>query len=66
MVYASGDSYTGEFREDTMSGKGKYNYANGDRYMGQLLNDLPHGEGVHVLASGQVYAGQWEYGQLLA
>ena len=66
MVYANGDMYTGDFKEDTMTGKGKYHYANGDRYMGQLLNDLPHGEGVHIQASGQAHYGQWEYGQLLA
>lgn len=34
MKYSNGDSYSGDFTEDLMSGHGKYRFCNGEYYEG--------------------------------
>jgi len=37
---AKGFTYTGEFKDGNMHGKGDYRYSSGDRYVGTIKNEL--------------------------
>jgi hypothetical protein len=54
-----GDSYSGEYRDGKMNGRGVYTWANGDRYDGQWRDDRRHGSGVYALANGSRYEGEF-------
>lgn len=49
-VWANGDRYEGEWREDKQHGRGIYMWANGDRYEGEWKDGDLHGEGIKVTA----------------
>jgi len=60
VVRANG-TYTGEFRNGIIFGKGKMVYNNGDVYEGDWQNGLRHGQGTLTKQNGEVQSGVWEY-----
>lgn len=60
--WASGEYYTGNYKDDKRHGKGAYTYIDGASYEGDYLNDLKHGEGTFRYSDGRVYTGNWRRG----
>jgi len=53
----------GDFRNDVIAGKGKWEYANGDVYVGAFVDGVKHGQGCyHCKASGCQFVGEFEAG----
>ena len=59
-MWKSNSFYEGEWRDDKISGKGKYSHANGDVYIGEFLNGLANGNGEYVYSKGSKYIGDWK------
>lgn len=59
--FANGDTYDGEWHENSMHGQGVYTYAKtGNTYEGQWANNRKHGKGVLTnKQTGGVYHGDW-------
>ena len=38
MLFANGNKYEGEYKDNKKNGKGTYIYANGDKYKGEWKN----------------------------
>jgi len=51
---ANGDMYVGEFRNDMISGFGRYYYNNGQRYEGNFYQGKRHGRGKYQYNDGRV------------
>ena len=67
MVYASGDTYEGDFVNDKKEGKGTYTYKNGDYYTGEYKNDKQNGYGKQFTkATNTTREGNWKDGFLIA
>jgi hypothetical protein len=63
-TWPSGDSYVGEFVDDTKQGQGIYIWGAGspnagDSYQGRYRADQRHGHGIYQWASGERYEGPW-------
>ena len=58
-----GRSYSGNWKNGSRSGKGKYHTGFGDFYDGEFLNDTYHGYGVMLYQNGDRYTGAWEKGK---
>jgi len=61
-VYADGDIYVGEWKDNLMNGYGKYIYANGDIYEGEWKDNLKNGHGKYFYADGNSYEGAFKDG----
>lgn len=60
MYYASGNVYTGEFRNGQRNGQGEFTFtATGERYVGEFVNDEYCGKGKFYYHAGGVYEGQF-------
>lgn len=59
---AKDDVYNGEFKNNSITGKGKYIWANKDVYEGNFLNGKMHGKGKYVWADGDEYEGDYVEG----
>ncbi len=58
MLYTStGDSYKGNFTDDTISGTGVYTGAGGNVYEGEFADGKKHGTGKYTWADGSYYEG---------
>ena len=55
LTYANGDTYEGEWRNDSACGYGVLIYANGCRYEGGWLDDRRHGNGSLYLPDSSRY-----------
>ncbi len=55
----AGDSYSGEFYENTRSGYGTYISANGSSYVGQWKLGKKHGKGTYTSSNGSTYTGDY-------
>lgn len=68
MVYANGDTYSGDWLNDRFDGTGRYAYGDfspwrGDVYFGGWRNGLRHGKGTYVFwPSGERFAADWHDG----
>jgi len=62
-VFATGDEYVGEWREDLKHGQGTFVFGSGTVYVGQWQCDQMHGHGVLSDASGSEYEGSFAYGK---
>ena len=63
MVSSEGDSYTGEWYQDLMHGKGEFTACNGDQYEGTFIRGEMEGIGTMRWAeSGDKYTGHWSGG----
>lgn len=60
--YATGDTYTGRFAYDEITGKGTYSFSNGDTYTGDLVGSKMEGSGKYSWADGSVYVGEFKNG----
>lgn len=56
-VYANGNRYEGDWRDDRYHGKGTLSWATGGKYVGEFRNGLFHGRGEawYGAADGQPY-----------
>lgn len=45
MVFASGDTYDGEWVNNQMQGSGTLRYKSGEAYMGDFIKNKRHGQG---------------------
>ena len=59
MKYATGDIYTGTFKDGVISGEGTISYANGDEYKGTFVNGQKEGDGVYTWFDGSAYTGHF-------
>jgi len=64
-LYASGDRYTGTFKDGLPNGHGVILYTNQDRYEGFLKEGNLHGSGTMYSANGRKISGFWEYGRFV-
>ncbi|KAH3766903.1 MORN motif precursor [Pelomyxa schiedti] len=63
MLFESGGSYVGEWKDDMFHGWGVRLSANGDRYEGHWVRGNVNGEGTKMLAcDGSSFTGLWEMG----
>ncbi|ORM40620.1 TFIIH basal transcription factor complex helicase repD subunit [Babesia sp. Xinjiang] len=51
--------YDGDWVDNAMSGKGKYQYADGAVYEGDWYNGKMHGSGQYTFPNGNRYDGEW-------
>lgn len=58
----TGDTYTGDFLDDEITGTGTFTYRNGDVYTGAVLGGKMHGYGVITFNSGAKYEGNFDNG----
>ncbi len=55
----NGDTYSGDWTEDAMTGRGVYRFSSGAVYDGALINGRFNGDGRYQFPSGAQYMGQW-------
>ena len=55
----AGDTYTGEFRNNSLTGQGTCVIANGDKYTGEFLEYKFNGQGTYTWAVGGTYVGEF-------
>lgn len=56
--------YVGDWREDVMHGKGRFDFARGCSYEGDWVDGRFHGQGTYVWPSGAMYSGEWHSGKM--
>ena len=52
--YPSGETYSGEWKNNLFDGDGVFLYQNGDRYVGQFKKALPEGNGPYQFKTGDL------------
>jgi hypothetical protein len=55
ITLPNGDTYEGDFLEDSLTGYGKFTFAGGDVYEGELQNGKKEGKGKYTSAEGSIY-----------
>lgn len=60
MLFLNGNSYVGDWINDTMAGHGIYTFHNRNRYVGELKDGRFHGQGTMTYPDDGVYKGMWE------
>ena len=56
----TGDTYSGEWRNDKFEGFGVYKYRNGTKYSGQFSNNRRNGKGTYTWPDGATYVGEYK------
>lgn len=59
MKLVSGTSYSGDMKDDKLTGSAQISYSNGDTYSGKVSNGAKDGQGTYVWVSGASYEGSW-------
>ncbi len=54
-----GEKYEGEFKDNNIHGRGKYQFASGAIYEGEWVNNKFQGRGTYTWPSGAAYTGTW-------
>lgn len=62
ILFDDGSSYSGEWKNGRIHGRGVFLWANGDRFEGEWKDDLQNGQGTYAAADGSVYYGGWKNG----
>ena len=63
MIWNNGYDYEGDFKEQSLHGKGKLTGPEGDIYEGDFSNNLFHGNGKYIYGqSKNEYDGEFEFG----
>ena len=57
MIYANGDVYNGEYKDDKSHGFGQYNHFYGGIYKGNWLENKKNGQGKETLPDNECYEG---------
>ena len=60
QIWPDGAKYTGYWKNDKASGKGKLYHSDGDINEGEWDNDKPNGYGVYIHEDGTRYEGEWD------
>ena len=63
LIYADGDKYVGEFKDDYFHGQGTYTFSNGDEYVGEFKDGKKHRRGTYTYARGDKYVGEFKGGK---
>ena len=63
IIFASGDSYSGEHSDGIMNGMGLYIWNLGGRYEGEWKDGVFHGIGVYKFRNGDTYHGMFKKGK---
>ena len=58
-TFSSGNVYSGDFVDGSLTGEGTYTWANGDVYSGDFVDGLLTGEGTITWADDDVYSGDF-------
>ena len=61
-IFALGDKYVGEWRDDKRNGQGTSTFPDGRRYVGEWRDDKRNGQGTFTDPNGQKYVGEWRDG----
>ena len=61
---AEGQTYEGEWQDDTMTGRGVFRYASSAKYEGEFLKNLYHGHGIYTFPDGAAYDGPFSNNQM--
>ena len=64
MHYYNGNQYDGQWRNDTLWGKGQFSFKNGIHYDGSFVNGLFEGQGTMLFVGIGVYKGYFAGGNL--
>lgn len=59
MKLVSGTSYSGDIKDDKLTGSAQISYSNGDKYSGKVSNGAKDGQGTYTWVSGASYEGDW-------
>nr|CAH8872626.1 unnamed protein product [Trichobilharzia regenti] len=59
----TGATYTGDFKANTITGRGKIVWLNKSEYVGDVVNGIRHGNGKYTDSNGLEYIGQWKNGK---
>jgi hypothetical protein len=59
-LYLGNERYEGEFKNDYMTGVGKYFHDDGDYFEGDFLNDHKNGFGITYYSNGERIEGSWK------
>ena len=62
MVWANGQSYDGDWRDNVAVGEGALVFVNGDRYQGEVQDGMPHGRGKMQFSNDGTFEGQFNRG----
>lgn len=62
ILFSDGTSYSGQWHNGSMQGRGVFLWPSGDRYEGEWEDGLQHGQGTFAAANGSVYFGGWAQG----
>lgn len=57
------DTYTGNFKDNMLCGKGVFTWHDGRVYDGEFLDDKRHGYGLMRYPDGEMYEGLWAKGK---
>ena len=60
LVWTNGDTYTGDFYEDKITGYGTFSFACGDVYEGDLIDGMKEGSGKYYSSDGSEYEGEFK------
>ncbi|MFD1258820.1 DUF4189 domain-containing protein [Mucilaginibacter terrae] len=52
-----GDTYTGQFKNGHINGRGFYRWPSGAKYEGEFVNDSMQGKGTYYFSNGNIYTG---------
>ncbi len=58
-VWASGDEYIGNWKNNQQNGNGSFTFASGGKYTGEFKNGKRNGTGTYIWSDGEKYTGQW-------
>jgi hypothetical protein len=61
-LYANGNKYVGEWRDDKRNGQGTYTFPNGGEYVGEFRDNMRTGQSTFTYADGDTYVGEFRLG----
>jgi hypothetical protein len=63
--YITGSTYTGQWLDNDMHGKGKFDYACGAYYRGNIVHNIKTGKGIFTWPTGNQYTGDFVNNELM-